>query len=129
MSTLVVGAISDGSSTIGITSTSKGSAKAWVLFYGSTPGILTNSFNVTSITDNGNGDFTVNFTNPFPNTQYVVSMATEALSLSFTLQGKNADLANRGTGQYRFQCIYHNPGTGAAINLDGGYHNLVFYSA
>ena len=126
---IVTSNISDGTSTIGITSTSKGSAKAWVLFYGSSPGTLLNSFNVTSITDNGTGDFTVNFTNPLPNAQFVASMATETTFLSFTLQGRNDSLLNRGPGLYRFQCIYHNPSTGVAVNLDGGTHNLVFYSA
>ena len=126
---IVTSNLSDGTSTIGITSTSKGSAKAWIIFDGALPGTFTNSFNVTSITDNGTGDFTVKFTNPFANNQFVVSRATEASCLSFTPQGKNNNFANRGSDVYRFQCIYHNPSTGAPVNLDGGTHSLVFYSA
>lgn len=48
-------------------------AKAWVSFNASTgtPTIL-KSYNVASITDNGVGDYTINFTNPLP-ANYVVS--------------------------------------------------------
>lgn len=48
--------------------------KAWVVFDASsgTPTIST-SFNVTSITDNGVGNFTINFTTAFANANYAVS--------------------------------------------------------
>ena len=50
--------------------------KAWVNFDGSlsTPGIRA-AFNVTSITKNGTGDFTVNFTNAFPDNYYTIGHA------------------------------------------------------
>ena len=44
--------------------------KAWVVFNGSgTPSILS-SYNVTNITDNGVGDYTINFTVAFSSTNY-----------------------------------------------------------
>jgi len=47
--------------------------RAWVCFSGSgTVGIL-NSANVSSITDNGTGDYTINFTTAMPNEYYSVS--------------------------------------------------------
>lgn len=47
-----------------------GVAKAWVVFSGSgTPTILA-GYNVASITDNGTGDYTINFTNAFSGTNY-----------------------------------------------------------
>lgn len=48
-----------------------GIAKAWILFDGttSTPTIL-GSFNVSSITDNGTGDYTINFTTAMANANY-----------------------------------------------------------
>jgi hypothetical protein len=39
-----------------------GAAKAWVNFNGTGTVAIRASFNVTSITDNGTGDYTVNFT-------------------------------------------------------------------
>lgn len=47
-------------------------AKAWVNFWGiGTPGVR-NSFNVSSIVDNGVGDYTVNFITPMTNPNYAV---------------------------------------------------------
>ena len=129
MSTLIVESIVNNTGGAPSIPGDRGIANAWVLFEGAATGTVANSFNVSSITDNGTGDFTVNFTTALANNEYAVSMSTESAFLSFTLQGRNDNLANRGTLSYRFQCIYHNPSTGVAVNLDGGYHNLVFYSS
>ena len=45
-------------------------AKAWVNFNGTGTVAIRDSFNVSSITDNGTGDYTVNFTNAMANTNY-----------------------------------------------------------
>jgi hypothetical protein len=53
-----------------------GIAKAWVNFQGgngNTAGTINASFNVSSITVNGTGDYTVNFTTAMPNAYYVTS--------------------------------------------------------
>lgn len=48
----------------------RGSAKAWVNFNGTgTPAIRT-GFNVSSITDNGTGDYTINFTTALADANY-----------------------------------------------------------
>lgn len=49
-----------------------GIAKAWVNFNGSTAAIRA-SFNVGSITKNGTGDYTANFTTAMPNANYAVT--------------------------------------------------------
>jgi hypothetical protein len=62
-------------STSGVLATQNGMTgicKAWVQFSGSTPTIV-GSFNITSITKNGTGDFTANFTTAMPNTGYAVT--------------------------------------------------------
>jgi hypothetical protein len=46
--------------------------RAWVRFTGSTA-VIGASFNVTSVTRNGTGDYTVNFTNAMPDANYVVT--------------------------------------------------------
>jgi hypothetical protein len=48
-----------------------GIAKAWVNFNGSTAAIRA-SFNVSSITKLGGGDYRVNFTTAMPNTDYCI---------------------------------------------------------
>jgi len=47
--------------------------RAWVNFNGTGTVAIRASFNVTSITDNGTGDYTVNFTNAMPDVNYSVS--------------------------------------------------------
>jgi len=53
-----------------------GSAKAWVYFGGgqtTTAGQIFASYNVSSVTVNGTGDYTINFTNAFSNAYYCIS--------------------------------------------------------
>jgi hypothetical protein len=47
-----------------------GIAKAWVNFNGTGTVAIRDSFNVSSITDNGAGDYTVNFTTAMANANY-----------------------------------------------------------
>ena len=49
-----------------------GIAKAWVNYNG-TAGTLTNSFNVSSVTKNATGDYTINFTTAMPNATYAAT--------------------------------------------------------
>lgn len=51
-------------------------AKAWVNFNGTGTVAIRGSQNVSSITDNGTGDYTVNFTNNMPDANYSVSLAS-----------------------------------------------------
>jgi hypothetical protein len=50
-----------------------GIPKAWVNFNGTGTVAIRSSFNVSSITDNGTGDYTVNFTTAMPNTNFDVN--------------------------------------------------------
>lgn len=66
-----------------VTNVINGSAKAWVNFNGTGTVAIRGSFNVSSITDNGTGNYTVNFTNALPDTNFVAvatvaSWATQA---------------------------------------------------
>lgn len=57
--------------------------RAWVNFNGTGTVAIRASGNVTSITDNGTGDYTVNFTNAMPDANYSVSLACQFVSNSF----------------------------------------------
>jgi hypothetical protein len=67
MSTLRLTTISNqtGSSSVPSETVINGSAKAWVNFNGTGTVAIRASFNVSSITDNGTGDYTVNFATAF----------------------------------------------------------------
>ena len=49
-----------------------GIAKAWVNFEGST-GVISSSYNVSSVSINGTGQYTINFTTALPNGNYAFS--------------------------------------------------------
>ena len=55
-------------------------AKAWVNFNGTGTVAIRASQNVSSITDNGTGNYTVNFTTAFSDTNYVINPSTANVS-------------------------------------------------
>ena len=64
--------------------------RAWVNFNGSGTVAIRDSGNVSSITDNGTGDYTVNFTNNMPDANYSYQLATSEQSGSSGGNGINA---------------------------------------
>jgi hypothetical protein len=74
MSTLKLDTIAsrDGTESTDVTNVINGSAKAWVNFNGSGTVAIRESFNVSSISDNGTGEYRVNFTNTLSDSNYAV---------------------------------------------------------
>jgi hypothetical protein len=54
--------------------------RAWVNFNGTGTVAIRASFNVSSITDNGTGDYTVNFTNAMPDVNYATNITTDTVA-------------------------------------------------
>ena len=75
--------------------------RAWVNFNGTGTVAIRDSANVSSITDNGTGDYTVNFTNNMPDTNYCVNGTCLGGSTSgsnyIIFGGKNANTSNTQT--------------------------------
>ena len=69
MSTLNVSNITDGTDTVETGYVVNGSAKAWVRYYQLAP-VISQSFNVASVTDVGTGQSTVNFTTGLDGFEY-----------------------------------------------------------
>lgn len=65
------GSATNRSVTPGVQQHHKSAAKAWVVFNGTGAVAITSAYNVGSITDNGTGDYTVNFSTAFSSTSYV----------------------------------------------------------
>ena len=62
-------------------STGPTSAKAWVNFNGTTsPGTIRSQYNVSSVTKNGTGDYTINFSTPMADANYSISACGEGTS-------------------------------------------------
>jgi hypothetical protein len=68
--TLTISTLSDGTNSTSATNPIKGSAKAWVNYNGIAQTVYA-SYNVSSVTRNGAGDYTLNFTNAFTDTNYI----------------------------------------------------------
>ncbi|ADD94746.1 hypothetical protein [uncultured phage MedDCM-OCT-S09-C299] len=74
MSTLKVATIQDTSGNNSSTpaQVAEGRAKAWVNFNGTGTVAIRDDFNVSSITDNGTGDYKLNFTTAMSDTNYAL---------------------------------------------------------
>lgn len=81
MSTLVAQTISNGSVSTSSANVIQGSAKAWVNFNGQTGNTTTvrASYNVSSVTYNAAGNYTINFTNAFADANYVCCMSGDQI--------------------------------------------------
>jgi hypothetical protein len=104
--------LSDGTNSTSATNCIRGSAKAWVNFDGTTasPSTIRSSFNVTSVTKNGTGDYTVNFTNAFSDANYsmtsssantapTMSIASPKLTATpFTTSAASVETRNTSSG-------------------------------
>ena len=88
MSTLNTVNITNGTDSITVEGAVKGSAKAWVNFNGTGTVAIRASYNVSSITDNGVGDYTMNFTTALVDANYSVSglSRTPAVASGISLQ-------------------------------------------
>jgi hypothetical protein len=89
-----------------------GIAKAWVNFVGSN-GSVNASFNVSSVTRNGTGDYTINFTTAMPNVNYGFAGSMAAGSASTIVSMAESSSTTRTTSLFR---IY--TGTQGAVLID-----------
>ena len=78
MSTLEVSNLNDGTTTVATTYVTNGSAKAWVNFAGAGTSI-NDSQNMSSLTDNATGKFTLTMSSAMGNTNYSVSQGIQEL--------------------------------------------------
>ena len=71
--------------------------RAWVNFNGTGTVAIRASFNVSSITDNGTGDYTVNFTTAMPDANYGVAITACAGTNNSALVGTVKSATQYGT--------------------------------
>jgi hypothetical protein len=83
--------------------------RAWVNFNGTGTVAIRASFNVSSITDNGTGDYTVNFTNAMPDTNYAPAIKSGNTTVTgYILVGNGQSFS---TTSYRFTTAFDGAGT------------------
>ena len=89
----------------------QGRAKAWVNFNGTGTIAIRDSFNISSLTDNNTGDYTVNFTNNFSNTNYCFQLSctdsgsgdneTDGYTYGGWKRGSNSTLRTTSTARFK----------------------------
>jgi len=105
-----------------------GIAKAWVSFDASGTLAILESYNVSSVTDNGTGDYSPNFTNDFAAATYAavgMSSNTDVVNSTRTLEIEEATAA---VGS----CVITNSLVNSATNrtrADNAYISVAFYGA
>ena len=82
-------------------------AKAWVNFNGIGTVAIRRAFNVSSITDNGTGNYTVNFTTAMPDANYAVT-GTGSGSTTTLISIVSVTAIPRTTSSYTFVTTYQN---------------------
>ena len=82
--------------------------RAWVNFNGTGTVAIRASYNVSSITDNGTGDYTVNFTTALADANYSVVANHSALSLGVACVGPGVTTAP-AAGSIRMTCAQGGP--------------------
>jgi hypothetical protein len=100
--------------------------RAWVNFNGSGTVAIRASGNVSSITDNGTGDYTVNLTAAMPDANYcVVTTGSNDLGDATYRNTTNANRANFGTTSFRIfsQGVNQN----ASVKEDAGNINVAVF--
>jgi hypothetical protein len=118
---------SDGtiSTTIGSTLYGAYSARAWVNFNGTGTVAIRQSRNVSSITDNNTGDYTVNFTTAMPDGEYALSGGASRGSGDTSTNGPFAvgifQATTPATGSVRIQTGYGGSQASAGSNQDAVY--------
>ena len=80
-----------------------GLAKAWVNFNGTSTVAIRASFNVSSITDNGTGDYTINFTTALADVDYICTGTSGSSNTASQTVCPNFDVAAPTTSAMRIQ--------------------------
>jgi len=107
-----------------------GLCKAWVNFNGTSTVAIRASYNVSSITDHGTGDYTVNFTTAMPDNSYAFSGGAR-----IDAGGANTDFpvvgANRANtylaGSLRINTVYRSSITNTATLQDPDIVAVAFF--
>ena len=102
----------------------QGRAKAWINFNGSGTVAIRDSYNVSSITDDATGKYTISFTTAMPNTNYCPVQWNNAQTAGTALN----NFSNAWTGGFELatgtlKCASHEASSYADSTM---YHVVVF---
>ena len=85
--------------------TGQQACKAWVNFDGTGTVAIRESYNVSTITDNGSGDYTVNFTTAMPDANYAPAIATQRNGINSAVWGSVKHDSTMATSNVRIATV------------------------
>jgi hypothetical protein len=95
-----------------LASAGQASVRAWVNFNGTGTVAIRASFNVSSITDNGTGNYTVNFTTAMPDANYAAVASRENTTDQYVTEVRIVTLLSSSA---RFLCVKNGAETDVSI--------------
>jgi len=120
--TLVITTLSDGTNSTSATNCIQGSSKSWVNFNGTGTVAIRASYNVSSITDNGTGNYTINFTNALADANY-----SATASASFQTTGSADPVGYSSVRTYATSSVVILTASGAGALLDYPIINVAIF--
>jgi len=78
--------------------------KVWVNFDGTGTIAIRDSFNVSSLIDNGTGDYTINFTNAMADTNYAVALSAASETTGGSGNRRISSPRTKATTSHRISC-------------------------
>jgi len=128
--TLTISTLSDGTNSTSSTNCIQGSAKAWVNYKGTATVSIRGSYNVSSVTVNNTGDYTINFTNALSNANYSAVgggtiPAARSFGVSFNVVGSSGAAVPPTTTALRVSTFQ--PSTN--LNADVDYLYVAVFSS
>lgn len=100
--------------------------RAWVNFNGTGTVSIRGSGNVTSITDNGTGDYTVNFTTAMPDNNYAITVGDIGNDTSYFSSPKASANSSKSTTSMRIECPVIMGSTSTTLQDIDTIHAVVF---
>jgi len=101
--------------------------RAWVNFYGVTAVTVRASFNVSSVVRNATGDYTVNFTNAFPDANYAVTTMLDKNTAAGGSTPLTLAIYSNAAAPTASACRVCGMNAGASSLADTGYSMLAFF--
>ena len=98
-----------------------GSAKAWTHFQGTGTAASVDGYNISSIDDDGTGDFGIHFTNDMSNATYAVTFGADDDGSSSVVIGSDTTNGTMAAGSFDFESYYVNS---SSNRTDYDYANI-----
>ena len=112
--------------TVPVDTVVNGTAKAWVNFNGTGTVAIRRAFNVSSITDNRTGDYTVNFSTAMTDANYAAVRTSSTIGSSAPFFGFGT--MSQTASAVRFQAGYVSSTGGSGALYDIEYHQVAIFS-